>query len=104
MVMTLHARPREKDQTPGTQRGIAATKHAALCPEDAVTLLTLTRLAVFAKKGRSGALVSRRLRRTRIPIEDRISWPSRSSRSSCLVFRRSPGGFKARMQPGGLTA
>src|SRR5687768_13228782 len=74
MVMTFRARPRENA------------------------------LALFAKKTHFSALVSRRLRRTRIPLEERISWPSRSSRSSCLVFQRPPGGFQARTQPRGLTA
>src|SRR6185503_5309117 len=47
---------------------------------------------------------TRRLRRTRISIDEKVSWPSRLSRPSCLVFRRPPGGFKAHTQTRGLIA
>ena len=40
------------------QRGIAATKHAALCPKGRCHLGDTNALAIFAKKTNSSALVS----------------------------------------------
>jgi hypothetical protein len=40
------------------QRGIAATKHAALCPKGRCHLGDTNELAIFAKKTNSSALVS----------------------------------------------